>query len=161
MKITDSKGNKRDISSFFHSKSKEILFKKIYFFCILILLICISLISIIIFSLVPLYIVSLVIILILSVLSVLFVQEHLSKIVFYIMKQKEDREINYKINSNRKYKNMNSSKKNNFIFKNTPFNSKRRFLDLFKFSNTPSFSHNSHKSKQKGVNEKEEYIEIR
>ncbi|MCH8519358.1 MAG: hypothetical protein LAT82_01245 [Nanoarchaeota archaeon] len=154
MKITDSKGNKKDISSFFHSKHKENLFKKIFYIIYFILLFITIMISLnLIFS--PLNIlISVPLITILFILLYIFKSEYLSNIVFKLMKRKEDYEIDKKLIKSRKYKNINS-KKNKKLFKNTPFNSKKTI-----FNSKFNFKNKSNKSYKIG-DDSSSYIEIK
>ena len=158
MKITDSKGNKKDISSFFYSKSKEILFKRIYYLFSILLFFLIFVISILLFSLVPYIIISFILVLTLVAFCILFIQEYLANVVFYIMKLKEDRETDLRVQKNRKYKDIQSSKHKHSIFNNSKFIPKRNLFKSFNFNNN---GNKSIKKKSKSYSNEEKYIEIR
>ncbi|MFT4244420.1 MAG: hypothetical protein ACMXYB_03115 [Candidatus Woesearchaeota archaeon] len=159
MKIKDSKGNKKDISSIFHSKSQELLFKNIFYilsFLIFFVFICLAVLF---YYTIPILVVTLIIILILAIISIIIIQEHLASIVFYIIKIKQSRKLTSKDNKNRRYKNLYSSKKSRFIFKNTPFNSKKSFSLLSKLF--PKITTKSSKSSKNSHSSDTDYLEIK
>lgn len=141
MKITNDKGIKTNISSFFHTKSTENEYKKLYISLIILLGFIFFVYSLLIFLLIERLIISILLILIGGIFAYLLKDKYSQLIIRKIINKKESIKKNKELKSKYKYSQLNYSntKKKKKISKY--LNKKKLDLNFFKKSDNNNDSY--------------------